>query len=200
MSSDREVTSEQLPSVCEGTGYNEIYLSRCEPVEDLTWSLEREPSAHSLAKKEEEYEEDEEKGEEKGCEGEEEEEEGECDEEGQAKGDGVMGQIDDSGHKPFILPLIWTVNDFYPTMSQKVFDTLCNHYQIPKNIPLRLPRMFEKCYSRKTVDVGMYDAIFTAGLRLPLTELHHQLANYLGLSVSQIAANAWRKFIRAVVI
>ena len=75
MSSDREVTSEQLSSVREGTGYNEVYLSRCEPVEDLTWSLEREPSAHSLAKKEEEeYEEDEEKGEEKGCEGEEEEE------------------------------------------------------------------------------------------------------------------------------
>ena len=29
---------------------------------------------------------------------------------------------------PFILPLIWTVNDFYPTMSDKVFYTLCDHY------------------------------------------------------------------------
>lgn len=31
-------------------------------------------------------------------------------------------------------------------------------------------------------------------------ELHHQLANYLGLSISQIAFNAWRIFIGAKVI
>ena len=46
----------------------------------------------------------------------------------------------------------------------------------------------------------MYDAMFTAGLRLPLTKLHRQLANYLGLSVSQIASNIWRIFISAKVI
>ena len=44
------------------------------------------------------------------------------------------------------------------------------------------------------------DAMFAAGLRLPLIELHRQLANYLGLSVSQIAPNAWRIFIRAEVL
>jgi len=53
---------------------------------------------------------------------------------------------------------------------------------------------------RKTVDVDMYDAMFTAGLRLLLTELHRQLANYLGLSVSQLAFNAWRIFIGAEAI
>ena len=52
----------------------------------------------------------------------------------------------------------------------------------------------------KTVDVGMYDAMFIAGLRLPLTKLHRQLANYLGLSLSQIAPNAWRIFIGVEVI
>ena len=36
----------------------------------------------------------------------------------------------------------------------------------------------------------MYDSMFAAGLRLPLTELHRQLANFLGLSISQIAHNA----------
>ena len=46
----------------------------------------------------------------------------------------------------------------------------------------------------------MYYAMFAAGLRLPLTELHHQLANYPGLSVSQIALNAWRIFLGAEVI
>ena len=46
----------------------------------------------------------------------------------------------------------------------------------------------------------MYDAMFTAGLRLPLMELHCQLANYLSLSISQLAPNAWRIFIGAKVI
>ena len=41
----------------------------------------------------------------------------------------------------------------------------------------------------------MYDAMFAAGLRLPLTALHRQFANFLGLSDSQIALNAWRIFI-----
>ena len=41
----------------------------------------------------------------------------------------------------------------------------------------------------------MYDAIFVAGLRLPLTALHSQLADFMGLSVNQIALNAWRIFI-----
>lgn len=46
----------------------------------------------------------------------------------------------------------------------------------------------------------MYDAMFTADLRLLLMELHHHLANYLGLSVSHIALNAWRIIIGAKVI
>ena len=41
----------------------------------------------------------------------------------------------------------------------------------------------------------MYDAMFTARLRLPLIASHRQLANFLGLSVSQIALNACRIFI-----
>ena len=101
---------------------------------------------------------------------------------------------------PFILPKIWTVNDFLPTMLDKVFKTLQDRYQIPDDILIRLPGKFEKCYSGKTADVGMYDAMFAAGLRLPLTTLHRQLANFLGLSVSQIAPNAWRIFIRAEIL
>ena len=49
-------------------------------------------------------------------------------------------------------------------------------------------------------DVGMYDAMFATGLRLSLMELHRQLANYLGLSIGQIAPNVWRIFLGAVVI
>ena len=42
--------------------------------------------------------------------------------------------------------------------------------------------------------------MFAAGLRLPLTVLHRQLADFLGLSVSQIAPNAWRTFIGAGIL
>lgn len=85
-------------------------------------------------------------------------------------------------------------------MSRKVFNTLCDHYQIPDNIPFHLLEKLEKYYSKKTTNVGMYDAMFTAGSRLPLMKLHCQLANYLGLSVSQITPNTWRIFIGAEVI
>ena len=100
----------------------------------------------------------------------------------------------------FILPEDWVVNKFLPMMSSRVFKELHPHYQIPENIPIRLPRENERCYSGRTVDVGTYDAMFATGLRLPLTALHHQLADFLGLSVSQIAPNAWRIFISVEVL
>ena len=85
-------------------------------------------------------------------------------------------------------------------MSDKVFKELRVRYQIPEHIPIRLPKENEKCYSGRTADVGMYDAMFAVELRLPLTTLHHQLVDYLGLSVSQIAPNAWRTFIGAKIL
>lgn len=85
-------------------------------------------------------------------------------------------------------------------MSSNVFNKIRDHFQILDNIPICLLRNFEKCYSRKTTDVGMYDAMFVAGLRLQLTELHRHLANYLGLSINQITPNAWRILLEAEVI
>ena len=75
-------------------------------------------------------------------------------------------------NRPFILPQDWAINKFLPRMSDKVFRELRIRYQIPDHIPIRLPRENESCYSRRTADVGMYDAMFAAGLRLPLTALH----------------------------
>lgn len=178
MSSDREVMNEQSSSVREGTGYDEVYPFRCEPKEDVSCSPKREPSAHSLAEeKDEEYEEDE--GEVEGDEDEEgkeeEEEEGEENDEKVDRGEGdeeVVYQVDSNGPRPFILPFIWTMNDFYLTMSHNVLKKLCDHFQIPNNIHICLSRKFKKCYLGKTVDVSMYDAMFAIGLRLPLTELH----------------------------
>ena len=116
--------------------------------------------------------------------------EGEDDEGTNSEGREPEGQAD-GGARPFIIPVIWTVNVVFPMMTNNIFKNLRDHYQIPENVPVRLPRKFERCYFGKTADVGTYDAMFAVGLRLPLMELHHQLANYLGLSI------IWRIFIGA---
>ena len=102
--------------------------------------------------------------------------------------------------RPFILPKMWTVNDFKPTMTANIIKNLRDYYQIPNHIPIHMAGKFEKCYSGKTTDISIYDATFAAGLRLPLMALHHKLANFLGLSVNQIAPNAWRNLIEAEIL
>ena len=104
MSSDSEATSEQLLSVHEGAGYNEIYPLGCGPEKGLTWSLERETSGHSPDYgDEEDYEAD-------GREDDKKKEEEKSDEVSHE-------ESDERGNRPFILPKIWTMNDFYSTMS-----------------------------------------------------------------------------------
>ena len=85
-------------------------------------------------------------------------------------------------------------------MSNKIFSESRVRYQILEHIPIHLPYENEKCYTGRTADVNMYDAMFVAGLRLLLTALHCQLVDYLGLSVNQIAPNAWRTYIGAEIL
>ena len=85
-------------------------------------------------------------------------------------------------------------------MSYKVFSNPRPHFQILDDVPIRKGDIREKCYNRRSSDVGFYETVFIAGLRLPLSFLHHQLASYIGVSVSQIAPNAWRIFIEAEVL
>ena len=188
MSSD---ASCEESSVREGAGYDEAFGSGDES-EDFLPSSERGTSAQS-PDGDESYTEV----------GKDEVEEGRGEDEGD--GDDINVDGDDSDgdegpsegtsegpgdNRPFILPEDWAVNKFLPRMSDKVFRELCTRYQIPDHIPIRLPEENENCYSGRTVDVGMYDAMFAAGLRLPLTALHRQLADFLGLSVTQIAPNS----------
>ena len=207
----REVTSEQS-SARDGVGYDEVFQSGHKPEEGFSWLSKRETLAQPCDEELESYREgdkgimsnEEGKGVMSNEEGEEEKRENDDDNDGDEDNsdeevlDSTSGAPRDD--RPFILPKIWTVNDFLLMMSDKVFKTLRDRYQIPENIPIRLPRKFEKCYLGKTADVGMYDAMFAVRLRLPLTMLHRQLANFLGFSVSQIASNAWRTFIGAEVL
>ena len=169
-------------------GYDEVFQSGHEPEEGFSWSLERETSAHSLDEEVESYDgeeeevEGEDKGDEGGEEGEDDGDEGEVDE--RTSEGGSSGSLGDGHTCPFILPKMWTINDFKPMMSAKVFKNLRDRFQILDHIPIRLSGKFEKCYFGKTTDVGIYDAMFAARLRLLLMALHLQLANFLGLSIS----------------
>ena len=85
-------------------------------------------------------------------------------------------------------------------MSDRVFKELRTRYQIPDHISIHLPRKKEKCYMGMTVDIDMYDTVLASELMLPLTTLYRQLVDFMGLSISQIAPNAWRTFIGAEVL
>ena len=179
----REVTSEQS-SFHEGVGYDKVFQSGLELEEGFSWSLEREMSAHSPDDEVESYdggegeEEEREDCEDEGDEGEEDEKNGREDDEDKGEGDGRAsegrgsGSPEDGHTRPFILPKMWTVNHFKSMMTTNIFKNLRDHFQILDHIPIRLLGKFEKCYSGKTAGVSMYDAMFAAGLRLPLTALH----------------------------
>ena len=205
MSSDA-LSEESL--VCEGAGYDKTFGSGDES-EDFSPSSERETSAQSPDDQDESYA----KGSEEvgvdivrkegsGSDGDDDgdEEDGDSDEEDDVEESCEGTSVGPGDNRPFILPMEWAVNNFLPLKSDKVFKELRTRYQIIEHIPIRLPRENERCYLGRTADVGMYDAMFAAGLRLLLTALHRQLADFLGLSVSQIAPNAWRTFIGAEIL
>ena len=108
--------------------------------------------------------------------------------------------IGPDGLRKFVLPLMWTVNDFNSTIKRPHFDTLWERYQIPVGIPIRLTLKFEKCYYRDAEDVEMYEQMFKAGLRLALSAFYHRLLQYLGLAITQITPKAWRIFLDAEVL
>ena len=99
------------------------------------------------------------------------------------------------GLREFIMLPEWTVNNFKSTIKEKHFNTLRDNFQIPDNIPICLPYKSEKCYYEGVEGVGVYEQMLKAGLRFPLSSLHHELLKYLGLSVNQVSPNAWRVFI-----
>ena len=153
MSGHSEVTSKQS-SVHEGVGYDEVFPTGHGPKKGLSWSSEREPSTHSLVDNEEDYD---------GEEAEEREKEmrmsttrvkerirGSSREKmtKMRRGASIGGSsrnLGDGHTRPFILHTIWTVNDFKSMMTTKIFNNLRDCYQIPDNIPIHLPRKYEKC-------------------------------------------------------
>jgi len=90
-----------------------------------------------------------------------------------------------SGHtRPFILPQMWTVNDFLPKMTSKIFKSLRDCFQIPDHIPICLPRKFKICYSGETKDTDVYDTIASSGVKAAIDSIT-PLAGYFPWSIHQ---------------
>ena len=85
-------------------------------------------------------------------------------------------------------------------MTKDVYGRLKPRFQIFDDVPMRKGTKREKCYIGYSHEVGFYKAAFIAGLWFPLSHLHRQLADYLGIFVYEIAPNAWSIFIGAEVL
>ena len=103
--------------------------------------------------------------------------------------------IGPDGFREFIMLPFWMVNDFRSIIKESHFKTLRVEYQIPNNIPLCLPYKSKKCYYEGVDGVRVYEQMLKAGLRFPLSSLHHHLLQYLGLAVTQISTNSWMVFL-----
>ena len=68
----------------------------------------------------------------------------------------IQSVVGPDGLREFIMLPIWTVNDFTSIIKESHFKTLREKFQIPVNIPLRLPYMSEKCYYKGVEGVGVY--------------------------------------------
>ena len=92
------------------------------------------------------------------------------------------------------------VNDFRSTIKESHFKTLRAKYQIPDNIPLRLPYKSKKFYYVGVEGVGVYEQMLKAEQGFPLSTLQCHLLQYLGLAVTQISLNAWRVFLSVEIL
>ena len=143
--------------VRDGASYNEMYPSGHKDSEVL--SEERSPSASSSRDDDLEME---------GLEG--------------GSSDGLIGDdppiqsvIGPDGLREFILLPLWTVNDFISKIKEPHFKKVRDRYQIPVNIPMRLPYKSKKCYYKGPEDVGIFEQMLKVGLKFPLSTLHHHL-------------------------
>ena len=78
--------------------------------------------------------------------------------------------------------------------SEQKLSNLRTWYQIPDEFNPRLPIRGEWCYNSR-FGIGVYEAYFLGGFRLPLSTFARELLVRLGLGICQFNPNAWRLII-----
>ena len=87
----------------------------------------------------------------------------------------IQSVIGPDGLREFIVLPLWMVNDFISKIKEPHFKTVRDRYQIPVNIPMRLPYKSKKCYYEGPEDMGIFEQMLKVGLKFPLSTLHHHL-------------------------
>ena len=72
------------------------------------------------------------------------------------EGQQVRSVVGADGLREFIMLPEWTVHNFRSTIKENHFNTLRETFQIPDNIPIRLPYASEKCYYEGVEGVRVY--------------------------------------------
>ena len=101
----------------------------------------------------------------------------------------IQSVVGPNGLRQFVVLPEWSVNHFTSSIKERHFKTFRAHFQIPDNIFVRLPYKSEKCYYEGLEGVGVYEQMLKAGLKFPLSSLHRELLQHLGLSVNQVSPN-----------
>ena len=152
------IASSEQSCVCEGPSYDEVYPLGQDDLD--TSSEERVLSANSPSTEDDDLDGNESKS--------------DSNEDIGNDEPPIQYVIGPDGFKEFIMLSLWTINDFNSSIKQCHSNTLREKYQIPVNIPMRLPFKQEKCYYKGVGDVGVYEQMLKAGLRFPLSALHRR--------------------------
>ena len=84
-------------------------------------------------------------------------------------------------------------------IDERKLTTLKSWYQIPDDLNPRLAVRGEWCCQPR-FGIGIYEAYFLGGLRLPLNAFAIELLTRLGLGVCQLNPNTWRLIISMQVL
>ena len=84
--------------------------------------------------------------------------------------------------------------DIHSKTNEQRLSNLRTWYQIPDEFNPRLPVHGEWCCNPR-FGVGVYEAYFLGGFRLPLNSFARELLVRLGLGICQFNPNAWRLII-----
>ena len=158
--------------VHDGAGYEEVYPSGHEDHDSQ--SEERSPSDSSPSSRNEGLEMSDEEG---------------SNDELDNNDLAIQSVVGPDGLRQFVMLPEWSINYFTSSIKEKHCKTFRAHFQIPDNISVRLPYESEKCYYEGLEGVGVYEQMLKAGLKFPLSSLHRELLQHLGLSVNQVSPN-----------
>ena len=75
-------------------------------------------------------------------------------------------------------------------MTQDDLDDLRETYSFPVGIQARIPEEGETILSTRPGEVAFYEAVFPAGLRLPIHPIIKRILNFYNICLAQLSPNA----------